>query len=662
MSAIIKPSEVITVDETKCNNCHACISVCPVKTCIDGSGDKVKIIAERCIACGRCIPACLQRARSYRDDTAAFFAALKAGEKIVAIVAPAAASVFPDILKLNGYLKSLGIAGIFDVSFGAELTVKSYMEYAKQHPQTIIAQPCPALVTYCELYKPELIRHLAPAQSPMLHTVVMIKTFFKKYEGARFAAISPCAAKKREFEETGLVRYNVTMLSLLKHMEAENIQISKFAPEPYDGPEAERAVLFSSPGGLRATVEREAPELTSIRKIEGTELVYKYLDEVPEMLHKNVTPALIDCLNCEAGCNGGPGTGNYGKPIDLLESKVEKRAEDAIARNKKTFLKKGIQRSLKKYWRPGLYTRLYQNLSSLVKEVKMPSEGELAKIYKLMNKHKPEDFRNCAACGYISCKNMAQAIFNGLNKPENCSEFMRLRAEHQATNSEKAMKQAGILIEQARRSRETLLALHDKVQRFIAITGEQDAALEAASAKMEDMIARIHEVSELAAAKRRGIVTLAESTGRAKKDMRDMLASFSEVEKTTQEIAGIADVIEDVATSTNLLAMNAAIEAAHAGEAGRGFAVVASEVRSLAGTTGENANVISTNIQKIVKQISESLKFSAQTEDVMGEMITGISNASSSFSEIIKSQESISEKTKDVTGVLAQLNKSSATL
>lgn len=68
----------------------------------------------------------------------------------------------------------------------------------------------------------------------------------------------------------------------------------------------------------------------------------------------------------------------------------------------------------------------------------------------------------------------------------------------------------------------------------------------------------------------------------------------------------VLELIESVATGTNLLAMNAAIEAAHAGDAGRGFAVVAEEIRKLADTTAENARVIAQVLSSIAGQVSEA--------------------------------------------------------
>ena len=152
MSMANQLAQVMHVDDAACKNCHACISICPVKYCNDGSGEAVSVKQDLCIGCGECLEACTRQARMRKDDFEAFINANK--NQMVAIVAPAVASNFPnDFLRLNGWLKSIGVKGIFDVSFGAELTVKTYLEHAKKaNPKTIIAQPCPAIVTYIFMF------------------------------------------------------------------------------------------------------------------------------------------------------------------------------------------------------------------------------------------------------------------------------------------------------------------------------------------------------------------------------------------------------------------------------------------------------------------------------------------------------------------------------
>ncbi|MDR2796450.1 MAG: 4Fe-4S binding protein [Spirochaetaceae bacterium] len=418
---------LIKVDTEKCNNCHSCISVCPVKHCMDGSGDKIAIIPERCLGCGRCITACTSGARSINDDTKEFFDELDARTPMVMMVAPSAAAVFDDIFRMTGFLKSCGVAAVFDVAFGAELTAKSYIEYARrENPKVIIAQPCPAIVNYCELYAPHLIPYLAPVHSPMLHTAIMIKNYFPQFANAKIAVISPCAAKKREFEETGYIDFNVTMTGFKSMLKRRGINLDDYKACDFDGPMAERAVAFSSPGGLKSTILRDAPALAPrIRRIEGTFTVYKYLSDLPRMLEENITPFFIDCLSCFTGCNGGPGTENFNHPVALMETRIEARLNEQARRNKLIFGGNRIKGEVSRYWRPEIYSRSYTDRSENLSGYHVPTNKDLAAIYQKMKKTSEADFLNCAACGYGDCRGMAEAIFNKLNRPENCHHYLK---------------------------------------------------------------------------------------------------------------------------------------------------------------------------------------------------------------------------------------------
>jgi methyl-accepting chemotaxis protein/iron only hydrogenase large subunit-like protein len=466
---------VISVIEENCINCHACIAACPIKFCNDGSGDHVKINHDTCIGCGACITACTHEARVGIDDTERFFEALRRHERIVTVVAPAIAVSFPDrYLQLNGWLKSMGVEAAFDVSFGAELTIKSYLEHVtKNSPKAVIAQPCPAIVTYIEMYRPELLPYLAPAHSPMLHTVQLIREYYRQYAGCKIAVLSPCVAKRREFDETGLGDYNVTFAGLEKYLKDNNIRLDSYPAVEYDNPPAERAVLFSTPGGLMRTAMREVPGIEEkIRKIEGNHVIYKYLDELPHTIAKGRSPLVIDCLNCELGCNGGTGTNCKDHAQDDVEWIVEQRSNAARKRyqaevakaapngEKNAAAETGSKKRpvwarwkkskaetkqteqptkdqlhdyIDSHWKPGIYGRNYVNLAGNL-AVRTPSDAEVKKIFaEQLKKEDEKDELNCGACGYGSCVSMATALHNGLSRVEHCALYKekKLREEEQ---------------------------------------------------------------------------------------------------------------------------------------------------------------------------------------------------------------------------------------
>ncbi len=577
--------DVIHVDKEKCVNCHACISVCPVKYCIDGSGDHVRINPDLCIGCGSCITACTHNARTPKDDFDDFLKALHNKERLIAIAAPAVGSNFPSkFLRLNGWLNSAGVSRIFDVSFGAELTVRSYIEYIKKHkPKMVIAQPCPAVVTYIEIYRPELIPYLAPADSPMLHSIKMIRSFYPEFRSYKTVVISPCLAKKREFIATGIGDYNVGMKSIIEYFEKEKIRIEDFPERGFDNPSAERAVLFSTPGGLLRTAERDFPGIREkTRKIEGPAAVYHYLDDLPRMLDSGYQPLLIDCLNCELGCNGGPATVNAGKSPDEVEYFIEERKKKMIRYYRHRTLnsrqaRKRLAREIDKFWKEGLYERSYSDLSEN-NTIRLPDESELKTIYERMNKFSDDDIYNCNTCGYGSCEKMAAAIFNGLNKAENCHHYIEseLEKEHQELDGQKkttleALKKAEAIQAELKQRMEDISRAEEKSRSLLDVDKSVSRALLKQLNELQNFNAGIEETAE----------KLFHHVGDQDISIKTIVHTSTEALKLVDNIKPILDAITDIADRTKLLSLNASVEAARAGAAGEGFSVVAQEVRKL---------------------------------------------------------------------------------
>ena len=539
-------AQVIKVDHSKCTNCHTCIAVCPVKFCIDGSGDTISLNHELCIGCGNCIKACTHGARGWLDDSEALFAALRKKEKIVAVAAPAVIASFPSTyLNLNGYLKSLGVSAVFDVSFGAELTVKSYLAHIKENkPGLVIAQPCPAIVTYIELYKPELLKHLAPADSPMLHTIKMVREYYPAYRDCKVAVLSPCLAKRREFDETGVGDFNVALRSIEAHLEEKAVRLEAFPAVPFANPDPERAVLFSAPGGLLQTAEREVPGIGSkTRKIEGPEIIYPYLDKLADSLAKGTNPLLVDCLNCELGCNGGPGTDKAGESPDALEYPVNRRREELqkkYAGKFKLFPHSRLRKTIDRFWKKGLYDRTYRDLSN-TNPLKLPSKEEARKIHERMKKFEEKDFYNCTACGYRSCDGMTIAIFNGLNKPENCHHYLLCCMEKEKTT----IKEFDVgLNTQIAEARELIKKMSDLIGELNGKTHNQAAALEQSSAAIEEVIASINSASQASLRKKASIDGLLGSIKKGRSSMDVTIRAIDEILKSIDAVGETIRIIE----------------------------------------------------------------------------------------------------------------------
>jgi methyl-accepting chemotaxis protein len=180
------------------------------------------------------------------------------------------------------------------------------------------------------------------------------------------------------------------------------------------------------------------------------------------------------------------------------------------------------------------------------------------------------------------------------------------------------------------------------------VVGQSAAAVEQMSASIESVanVARSRQgaAQQLLAATDEGNSTVA----RTEKIIGDVVAEVGSVHR-------LIEVIDDIAARTNLLAMNAAIEAAHAGASGRGFAVVAEEIRNLAERTAENARQVAGTLKTLGEKITEARGAGTETGSAFKRIETEAREVSDAFREIGGATEELAGGTREVVSAVETL-------
>jgi methyl-accepting chemotaxis protein len=154
----------------------------------------------------------------------------------------------------------------------------------------------------------------------------------------------------------------------------------------------------------------------------------------------------------------------------------------------------------------------------------------------------------------------------------------------------------------------------DHINTLGKLVENQMSAVSNSSSSIEELLANIQSVTQILVENAGNIEGLSDSSAVSRSGLQEVVADIQEIARESAGLLEINAVMENIASQTNLLSMNAAIEAAHAGESGKGFAVVAGEIRKLA----ESSSAQSKTIGAVLKKIKDSIdKITRSTEGVL---------------------------------------------
>ncbi len=163
---------------------------------------------------------------------------------------------------------------------------------------------------------------------------------------------------------------------------------------------------------------------------------------------------------------------------------------------------------------------------------------------------------------------------------------------------------------------------------------EQASSVTEASASIEEMVGNINSITASTNKMADRFTKLLEASAEGQEAQTDSDERIKQISERSQTLFEANQVISDIASQTNLLAMNAAIEAAHAGDAGRGFSVVADEIRKLAETSAEQSKNISKEIGLVQDAIDGVVSTSKRSETAFSRVVDLIGETDSLVKEV----------------------------
>ena len=298
-----------------------------------------------------------------------------------------------------------------------------------------------------------------------------------------------------------------------------------------------------------------------------------------------------------------------------------------------------------------LVVKQLENLSSarkdLTKRIVISSVDELGTITGMIN-----TFSEHLGDGIRDIKTGQEKLSEVGTRLQKNASGMAASVDNISKTSELVLNRTKDQKESVNNSTQAIHLITENIKNLEESIDTQASSMGQASAAVEEMVGNIGSISTVTEKMAAHFKTVGEAAGKGSSIQHQSRDRINEIEKQSQGLQETNKIIATIAAQTNLLAMNAAIEAAHAGEAGRGFSVVADEIRKLAENSSNESHKISADLNQIVKTIRLIVNDAEASESAFTEVFTRINETEKLVLEV---DNAIREQTIGASQVMESL-------
>lgn len=273
----------------------------------------------------------------------------------------------------------------------------------------------------------------------------------------------------------------------------------------------------------------------------------------------------------------------------------------------------------------------------LTEQIKVQSNDEIGQLGQAFNEMQE------------SLKGLVQQIENNVEKAASSAEELSASAEQTSA----ATEQVAVSVQEVANSAEAQTVALDKNSQALMDVSKGVNRIVNSSMKVSELAYHTTKQAEIGGEAVTNTVNQMNSIHKSVMESNTRIQSLNERSK---EVSSILDVITGIADQTNLLALNAAIEAARAGEHGKGFAVVADEVRKLAEQSQASAKEIHEIVQRIQKDTESSVQTMAYVTDDVETGVKVSNEAIETFNQIVQKMEEVTPYMEEVSATAQQMS------